>query len=264
MATLGYDSADLELTMKAVVDEFGNLDNLSVSSAKQISMMAQDFGTTGGEIIKLNKSMMDLDGLSFDAATNVSKVAGELAIAAGVSTSKVIGDMASAAEQFAEFSQDGAAGMAKAAVEAAKVGGSLGTILKSAESLLNFESSITAQFKAQVLTGKMINTERARQLALDGDIAGLTTEIQSIIGGVGDIQAMNVLQRRSVADSIGISVSDLMKISRGEQVAGQETVQDIIKSEIGLTNKLLIKSLDISQSQLDELIKPTTISPSLF
>jgi len=110
----------------------------------------------------------------------------------------------------------------------------------------------------------MINTEKARQLALDGDIAGLTSEIQSIVGGVGDIQAMNVLQRRSVADAIGISVSDLMKISRGEQIAGQETVQDIIKSEIGVTNKLLARSLDISQSQLDELAKPTSIEPSYF
>jgi len=148
--------------------------------------------------------------------------------------------MSSAAEKFAEFSQDGAAGMAKAAVEAAKVGTNLGQILGAADSLLKFESSITAQFEAQVLTGKMINTERARQLALDGDIAGLTSEIQSIVGGVGDIQSLNVLQRRSVADAIGISVGDLLKISRGEQISSQETVQD----KLNLTNKLLATGND--------------------
>ena len=68
----------------------------------------------------------------------------------------------------------------QAAVEAAKVGASVEGILGAADKLLDFESSITAQFKAQVLTGKQINTERARQLSLDGDIAGLTQEIQSI------------------------------------------------------------------------------------
>jgi len=85
------------------------------------------------------------------------------------------------------------------------------------------------------LTGKQINTERARQLALDGDIAGLTQEIQSIVGGVGDIQSLNVIQRKSVADAIGISVADLLRISRGEQAQQQETVQD----KLSITNKLL-------------------------
>ena len=90
------------------------------------------------------------------------------------------------------------------------------TIVEAADNLLKFEDSITKQFEAQVLTGRQINTERARQLALDGDIAGLTTEIQSIVGQVGDIQSLNVIQRKSVADAIGISVEDLLKISRGE------------------------------------------------
>ena len=143
--------------------------------------------------------------------------------------------MSSAASQFAKFSTTGAEGMAKAAVEAAKVGASLTGILNSVDSLISFEDSITKQFEAQVLTGRQINTEKARQLALDGDIAGLTSEIQSIVGGVGDIQSLNVIQRKSVADAIGISVGDLLKISRGEQVAQQETVQD----KLTTTNKLL-------------------------
>tara|TARA_Y100000287_G_scaffold48542_1_gene37799 strand:- start:388 stop:876 length:489 start_codon:yes stop_codon:yes gene_type:complete len=134
---------------------------------------------------------------------------------------------------------EGAEGFARAAVEAAKVGSSLNQILGAADKLLEFETSIEASFKAQVLTGRQINTEKARQLALDGDIAGLTNEIQSIVGQVGDIESLNVLQRKSVAEAIGISVSDLLKISRGEQVAATETVQDVLEEQIGITNKLL-------------------------
>jgi len=233
---------------------------MTVANVRNIEKFAQMAGVAGTDVVKLNKVFMDLDGLSFDAATNVSKTAASLAKAAGVSTDKVIGDMASNAADFARFSMEGAEGFAKAAVEAAKVGSSLSEILKAADSLIDFETSISAQFKAQVLTGKQINTEKARQLALDGDIAGLTNEIQSIVGSVGDIQSLNVIQRKSVADSIGISVADLLRISRGEQAQQQETVQD----KLNVTNKLLAESLDISQSQLDELIKPTTLSPSLF
>ncbi len=232
---MGLDGSQLKNTMKSIGQEFGSLENMTVANARNIERFAQNSGIAGSEVVKLNKVFMDLDGLSFDAATNVSKVAADLAKAAGVSTAKVIGDMASNAADFARFSMDGAAGMAKAAVEAAKVGSSLSEILKSADTLIDFESSITKQFEAQVLTGKMINTERARQLALDGDIAGLTTEIQSIVGGVGDIQSLNVIQRKSVAEAIGISVADLLRISRGEQAQQQETVQD----KLTTTNKLL-------------------------
>ena len=190
---------------------------------------------------------MDLDGLSFDAATNVSRVAADLAKAANVNTAKVIQEMSGAAENFAKFSTMGAEGFAQAAVEAAKVGASLNGILSAADGLLKLESSISAQFEAQVLTGKQINLERARQLALDGDIAGLTTEIQSVVGQVGDIQSLNVIQRQSVADAIGISVQDLLRISRGEQVAGQETVLDEQKK----TNKILADAYDVQLETLD-------------
>ena len=232
---IGMDGSKIQSTLKEIGSEFGSLENMTVANAANIEKFAQNAGVSSSNVVKLNKVFMDLEGLSFDAATNISKSATELAKAAGVSTAKVIGDMSSAAAQFAKFSTTGAEGMAKAAVEAAKVGASLSGILDSVDNLISFEDSITKQFEAQVLTGRQINTEKARQLALDGDIAGLTSEIQSIVGGVGDIQSLNVIQRKSVADAIGISVGDLLKISRGEQVAQQETVQD----QLTTTNKLL-------------------------
>jgi len=243
---IGLDGSKIQGSLKEIVSEFGSLENMTVANAMNIERFAQNAGVSSSEVVKLNKAFMDLDGLSFDAATNVSKTAVGLAKAAGVSTAKVIGDMSSSAAAFARFSMEGADGFARAAVEAAKVGANLSGILEAADSLLKFETSISDQFEAQVLTGKMINTERARQLALDGDIAGLTTEIQSIVGGVGDIQSLNVIQRKSVADAIGISVSDLLKISRGEQVAATETVQDLQKR----TNDILIEGLDVSREQL--------------
>ena len=236
MSLLGYDSADLEQTMKGVVDEFGSLDNLSVSSAKEISMLAQNLGTSGLQIIKLNKSMMDLTGMSFEAATNFSEMAGEMAKAANVSAGKVIEDMAQNANKFAEFSMDGANGLAQAAIEAAKIGSNLSMVLGAADKLLDFETSLTAQFEAQVLTGKNLNLEKARQLSLEGDMLGLTQEIQKQVGSVGEIQSMNVIERRLIADAIGISSDDLLRVARGEQAKEQETQQSLQKK----TNKILI------------------------
>jgi len=232
---IGMDGSKIQSTLKEIGSEFGSLENMTVANAVNIEKFAQNAGVAGSEIVKFNKVMMDLTGSSFDVSTNMAKAAVNMAKSANVSSAKVLSDMASSASKFAEFSMNGAEGFAAAAVEAAKVGASIEGILGAADKLLDFESSITAQFKAQVLTGKQINTERARQLSLDGDIAGLTQEIQSIVGSVGDIQSLNVIQRQSVADAIGISVADLLRISRGEQAQQQETVQD----KLSITNKLL-------------------------
>ena len=258
---IGLDGSKIQGTLKEIVNEFGSLENMTVANAANIEKFAQNAGVSSSEVVKLNKVFMDLDGLSFDAATNVSKVAADLAKAAGVSTNKVIGDMSSSAEKFAKFSMDGAEGFAKAAVEAAKVGSSLSGILSAADGLLKLETSISAQFEAQVLTGKQINLERARQLALDGDIAGLTTEIQSVVGQVGDIQSLNVIQRQSVADAIGISVQDLLKISRGEQVAGQETVLDEQKKTNAILNEVYEVELEGLEVAKD---KNVNVNQSLF
>ena len=244
---IGMDGSKIQSTLKEIGSEFGSLENMTVANAVNIERFAQNAGVAGSEVVKFNKVMMDLTGSSFNVATNMAKTAVNMAKSANVSTSKVLSDMASSASKFAEFSMQGADGFAAAAVEAAKVGSSVESILGAADKLLDFQSSIEASFKAQVLTGKQINTERARQLALDGDIAGLTNEIQSIVGQDGDIQTLNVIQRQSVADAIGISVADLLRISRGEAVQQQETVQD----KVDTTNKILLEGLDVDKKILE-------------
>ena len=186
-----------------------------------------------------------------EAATNFSEMAAGLAAAANVSTARVIEDIAQNASKFAEFSMSGADGLAEAAVEAAKVGASLSMVLGVADKLLDFETSLTAQFEAQVLTGKNLNLERARQLSLEGDIAGLTTEIQKTVGSLGEIQSMNVIERRAIAEAIGLSADDLLKVARGEAVAEQETVQD----KLDTTNKLLAAQESERKAILDATVK---------
>ena len=80
-----------------------------------------------------------------------------------------------------------------------------------------------------------MNLERTRQLSLEGDIAGLTQEIQRTVGSLGEIQSMNVIERKAIAEAIGLSADDLLKVARGEAVAEQETVQD----KLDTTNQLL-------------------------
>ena len=52
--------------------------------------------------------------------------------------------------------------------------------------LLDFESSIENELSAELLTGKDLNLERARGLALNNDMAGMAEEINNQIGSSAD------------------------------------------------------------------------------
>ena len=234
-----------------MLDAFGTVDNITASSIRRIGHMSTKLGAASKDIIQVQKSLSDLFNLSADASQTVIENIGALAASQGVAAGKVIEDLASNSAKFAEFATDGAMGFAQAAIEARKVGTNLSAILGVADNLLDFETSLTKQFEAQVLTGKNLNLERARQLSLEGDIAGLTTEIQKTVGSLGEIQSMNVIERRAIAEAIGLSADDLLKVARGEAVAEQETVQD----KLDTTNKLLAAQESERKAILDATVK---------
>ena len=67
--------------------------------------------------------------------------------------------------------------LAKTLLNANRLGLSLAQVENIGGSLLDFESSISAEMEAELLTGQQLNLEKARTFALNNDIAGLTQEI---------------------------------------------------------------------------------------
>lgn len=242
---LNLDADKLKGTLTTLSEEFRDLSLVTAENAANIEKFAQNSGIAGTEVAKLNKKLMVMEGLSFDAALSMQQQAASMAKAEGLAVGRVLSDMASAAEEFARFSRDGADGLAEAAVAAAKLGLSLDGVLKASEGLLDFESSITKEFEAQVLTGQALNLERARQAALAGDQEGLLQEIRSVAQGV-NVESMNVIQKDAIAGAIGISVADLMRVSRGESLDKQQTQIDLQKK----TNDILLNGF---QENTDEL-----------
>lgn len=242
---------------KQMIENYGTLANVNANSIKQIGQLSTRFGVATDDLIKFQKGFTDVTGASADVANDVVRAVGEMASGAGVAAGTVIKDIASNMEAFARFSTEGAMGMAKAAVEAAKIGSSLGEVVKVADSLLNFEQSITAEFEAQVLTGKNLNLERARAAALQGDFATLTAEIQQQVGGLGNLQAMNVIQKDAIAGALGITVAELTKIARGEAIEDEDSPE---LKEQKRTNQILIDGFTGNKEALDNIGKKSSES----
>ncbi len=236
---MGFEADKLKTTLTTLSTEFKDLELVTAENAANIELFAQKTGIGGDEVAKLTKQLMVSSGLSFDKALSCQEGAAALAKTAGIAKGRILSDIASNAEDFARFSMQGAEGLAEAAVAANQMGLNLTKVMKVAGELLDFESSITTEFEAQVLTGQALNLERARQAALAGDQEGLLQEIRSIAMGV-NVESMNVIQKDAIAGAIGISVADLMRVSRGESLDKQQTQIDLQKK----TNDILLNGFE--------------------
>ena len=80
---------------------------------------------------------------------------------------------------------------------------------KSAGALLDFEQSIEAELTAELLTGKDLSLEKARQYALDNDMKGLAEEIKKNVGDTATFAKMNRIQQEAIASAVGMGREEL-------------------------------------------------------
>jgi hypothetical protein len=224
---VGGSSEQAEAAVMSLVDEFGSVSVISAGVSKQLGLITGQFGLSGDNAGKLVKQLQAINGASIETNLNLISSVGELARAEGVAPAKVLNDIAGDTETFAKFAKDGGKNIAAAAIQAAKLGLNMATVAGIAENLLDFESSIEKQMEASVLLGRQLNLDKARELSLMGDLEGLQKEVLKQVGSEAEFNAMNVVQRKALADAIGVSVSDLGKMVAGEQTSAQAAADKV-------------------------------------
>ena len=103
--------------------------------------------------------------------------------------------------------------LAEAASQAKLFGANLSTVDTIASSLLNFEESIANELSAELLIGKDINLEKARQFALNNDLAGLSKELADNEEIITAFATGNRIQQEAAAAAIGLSREQLAEIA---------------------------------------------------
>ena len=209
---IGATIEDVVAATNELSSEFGlSLDQAADLSAQVIDT-ARAVGLSNEEAARLSGILQTTSGLSGEQAERLTEGAFQLAAANRVNPSAVLRDMAASSETFAMFSEDGGDNLAKAAIQARALGLSLDTTSKIAEGLLDFEQSITKEVEASVLIGRQLNFQKARELALNNDIEGAITNVVSQLGSEAEFNRLNSIQRKAIADSIGVSVADMAKM----------------------------------------------------
>ena len=172
---------------------------------------------TGGEIAKLGL----LTGkTSKEIAANVmgQSVAMNAANKTAITEKSILQEVAKLSSSIQLSLGNNPVELAKAVQTAKQFGMELSKVDGIAGSLMNFEQSIGAELEAELLLGKDINLEKARQFALDNNLAGVAEEIAKQAGSAAEFTAMNRLQQEALAKAVGMSKEDLAKSLQSREI----------------------------------------------
>ena len=139
----------------------------------------------------------------------------------------------------------------EAVMEAQKLGLTLDQVDKIAGNLLNFQSSIEAEMEAELLTGQAINLEKARELALNNDLAGVAKEIGNNAGVLKAFASGNRLAQEATAKAAGMTREEMSKMIL------QQKIQE------GLTTEQAAAAADISLEEAQRLTTQQQITKAI-
>lgn len=205
-------------TVMGLNNAMGNVDYTTAAAADHITRFSLGAGISKDTSAKIMSNFMLLQGSSEKTAMQAQNFAKDLANAAGVPINLVMDDLANISDDVAAGMSSNPEELVKATIEARRLGLSLESTAKIANGLLDFESSIEAEMEAQVLTGKTLNFDKARAMALEGDRVGAAKEMLSQVGGLSEFNKMNVVQQQAMAKATHMSVAEMKKaLGTGEK-----------------------------------------------
>ena len=271
MGDAGVSFKDALGATESLVKEFGDMNMASEKNVETVMRMNKALGMSNDEAAKFLHTISSTLGGSVEQAEALAAGATNMARLAGVAPQAVIQDMSANADSFSAYIKDGGKNLAEAAVFAAKMGVSVATLTKMADHLLDIEGSIEKQMEAQVLTGKAINLEKARQLAYDGDLKGMGAALLEQVGSAAEWEQMRPEARKAMAAAMGMEVSEMTKmISKQEALKGladgtlktQEAMKDLSLAEVmdakGITGPItdIKNSIQAIALNLMEVFRP--------
>jgi len=232
-------------------DQLGIAVKFSNEELATFSKLTEIVGLSAQEAGKLTSfsAAAGVSATEYVKQIRASSFAAQQANKVHFSDKQVLQDIAGLSSGILVKFQNNPKAIAAAVVQAKALGLTLQQVDKVGDSLLNWESSIENQLKAQLLTGKQLNLEKARYLALTGSQAELSQEISKQAGSLADFQNMNVIAQKSLAEAFGMSRDEL-----ADMLMKQEAINKY-GSEANKLNAQQLKDFEKSGLSLDVYLK---------
>jgi hypothetical protein len=217
-AYIANSSMDANISVKglqesqlAVGQALGTNAQLNKEDLKTLTKITKQTGLTHDELIGMEKLSL-AQGKSLDkqvkqtlGGANAYAMQNKLV----VNQNKVLQEVSKASGSLKLSLGGSVEALGKAVVQTQKMGINLETAESMAKGLLNFESSISSELEAELLTGKDLNFEKARQLSLEGKTAEAAEEVLKQVKGTEEFSKMNVIQQEAMANAVGMTKDQL-------------------------------------------------------
>ena len=228
--SLGKGTADVVSLVDTLSKDFGITLDRASKLPEQILDTAVAIGLSTDEAGKLFGTLISIGNLTSDQAENLIESTYQLAQQNNVNPSAVLRDMASNSELIAKFGAQNAESLAKAAIQAKKLGLNLSTVDRVSESLLDFQSSITKEIELSAILGRRVDFTRARIAANDGKSDEMMRSVTAQLRGQANLLRDNVLIRKAAAGALNMELSELMKIIEGQDksIVQAKTFNDLL------------------------------------
>jgi len=221
LATFGINVENANAAAQKIAETFSSVSLVTDETVGHVAMMEKNLGVSVDDSTAIMQNFMGIGQLSSTVANQTAAAAASLSKAAGVPFSKVMKDVATAGGEAYKLIRGSVDALIKGAIEARRLGVELKDIAASADKFLDFQNSINSEMEASVLFGKDINFTRARELSYAGDLAGLAKEQSKILKEVGGLRKLDAFQTKALAESMGLSVDQLIKMNAKQEELNQ-------------------------------------------
>ena len=188
-------------------DNIADMQKFAKLAGKEGGVIAEEMASTAQQTIKANKLNISMRGL-------MQAVGKQSAIVK-------LNSKGSATQMVKQVAQAKALGLEMSKVEAIASG------------MLDLESSLAAEMEAELLTGKELNLEKAREAALNNNNGKLMEEIKNQFGSIEEFQDMNRVQQEAFGKAVGLSrdgLAEMLVTSKENEATNTDMVSTQDKS----------------------------------
>ena len=245
---LGASMEDVAKAAAEFTNEFGGIEQPSRQVMESMMVLNKNFGIATGDLAKINKAFTNLGGLSQDVAQSNIESLTALSQQAGVAPSKVMADIAEAAEDANGFFRGNVQALGASAINAAKMGSSLKEAVRVSKGLLDYQSSVSSEMEASAILQTNLNFSQSRYLAAIGKPAEAQAAMVKQLRETVNLSQLNTYEQEALEKATGMSLLQMTNMARV-----QELGLSLDKDRAKLLGEATQAGLDIANMSADDI-----------
>lgn len=241
--------------------ELTDLTGQSVVANKELLetqiLLKKQYGLTGEEAAGFQQLSMGIGQNAEQVLQSIKSTVSNFntLTKSGVNYKKIVQDISKASKATLANYKGSVPALAAAAAQARAIGLTFEELETMSSSLLDFEASIGKEMTANVLTGRSMNLNRARELSFAGDTVAAGEEALKQAGSLNEFLKMERYQRDAIAAATGLSVDQIIEAGELQKVRvalGGKEVKNLSELNAEEREKLLNQGI-INSEKAKEL-----------